>query len=99
MGSIPGMPHFSFLSLASVAGGIAYYIHYRKTHVPTEAAVAGDTPRATSGELVPVGPASSGGGNVEPGAEISWDDVMPVDIIGLEVGYRLIPLVDQNQGG
>ncbi len=31
--------------------------------------------------------------------ELSWDDVMPVDIIGLEVGYRLIPLVDRNQGG
>ncbi|ATY80346.1 flagellar biosynthesis protein FlhA [Aeromonas veronii] len=31
--------------------------------------------------------------------ELSWDDVMPVDIIGLEVGYQLIPLVDRNQGG
>ncbi len=31
--------------------------------------------------------------------ELSWEDVMPVDIIGLEVGYRLIPLVDKNQGG
>lgn len=101
MGSIPGMPHFSFLSLAIVAGAIAYYIHYRKTHVPAEAA-AGDAPRSSSGELVPVGPAGSPGaaaGNIEPAEEISWDDVLPVDIIGLEVGYRLIPLVDQNQGG
>lgn len=31
--------------------------------------------------------------------EASWDDVTPVDIIGLEVGYRLIPLVDKMQGG
>ena len=31
--------------------------------------------------------------------ELSWDDVQPVDIIGLEVGYRLIPLVDKDQGG
>ncbi|HIA09081.1 MAG TPA: flagellar biosynthesis protein FlhA [Chromatiaceae bacterium] len=31
--------------------------------------------------------------------ELSWDDVQPVDIIGLEVGYRLIPLVDKTQGG
>ena len=31
--------------------------------------------------------------------ELSWDDVRPVDIIGLEVGYRLIPLVDEKQGG
>ncbi|UUM29802.1 flagellar biosynthesis protein FlhA [Vibrio japonicus] len=31
--------------------------------------------------------------------ELSWDDVQPVDIVGLEVGYRLIPLVDRDQGG
>ncbi|MDH5216085.1 MAG: flagellar biosynthesis protein FlhA, partial [Gammaproteobacteria bacterium] len=31
--------------------------------------------------------------------ELSWDDVVPVDLIGLEVGYRLIPLVDKTQGG
>ena len=31
--------------------------------------------------------------------ELGWDDVSAVDVIGLEVGYRLIPLVDRNQGG
>ena len=31
--------------------------------------------------------------------ELSWDDVLPTDAIGLEVGYRLIPLVDRNQNG
>ena len=31
--------------------------------------------------------------------EASWQDVVPVDALGLEVGYRLIPLVDQAQGG
>ncbi len=31
--------------------------------------------------------------------EASWDDVTAVDLIGLEVGYRLIPLVDKGQGG
>tara|TARA_R110000787_G_scaffold73381_3_gene163390 strand:+ start:7 stop:2115 length:2109 start_codon:yes stop_codon:yes gene_type:complete len=31
--------------------------------------------------------------------ELSWEDVPPVDVIGLEVGYRLISLVDKNQGG
>jgi flagellar biosynthesis component FlhA len=30
---------------------------------------------------------------------LGWDDVTPIDMIGLEVGYRLIPLVDRNQGG
>ncbi|MEM7291853.1 MAG: flagellar biosynthesis protein FlhA [Pseudomonadota bacterium] len=31
--------------------------------------------------------------------ELSWDDVPVVDVVGLEVGYGLIPLVDRNQGG
>jgi flagellar biosynthesis protein FlhA len=31
--------------------------------------------------------------------ELSWDDVAPADAIGLEVGYRLISLVDRKQGG
>ena len=31
--------------------------------------------------------------------ELSWDDVSEVDMIGLEVGYRLIPMVDKAQGG
>ncbi len=31
--------------------------------------------------------------------ELTWEDVMPVDRIGLQVGYRLIPLVDKQQGG
>ena len=36
---------------------------------------------------------------VSDSPEASWDDVLPVDVIGLEVGYRLIPLVDMAQGG
>ena len=39
----------------------------------------------------------------EPGemtlADLSWEDVGPVDALGLEVGYLLIPLVDPDQGG
>lgn len=31
--------------------------------------------------------------------ELSWEDVKPVDLIGLEVGYRLVSLVDKDQGG
>jgi len=31
--------------------------------------------------------------------EVSWADVAPIDVLGLEVGYRLIPLVDRNQDG
>jgi len=32
-------------------------------------------------------------------ADLSWDDVQAVDVLGLEVGYRLIPMVDQAQNG
>jgi flagellar biosynthesis protein FlhA len=31
--------------------------------------------------------------------EVGWDDVSLVDALGLEVGYRLIPLVDRAQNG
>jgi len=31
--------------------------------------------------------------------ELSWDDVQQADVLGLEVGYRLISLVDPKQGG
>jgi flagellar biosynthesis protein FlhA len=53
--------------------------------------------RRQRGELVEVEPEE-----VEPRPEqreLSWDDVQTVDIIGLEVGYGLIPLVDARQGG
>ncbi|MBL4621029.1 MAG: flagellar biosynthesis protein FlhA [Immundisolibacteraceae bacterium] len=32
-------------------------------------------------------------------ADVTWDDVAMVDVLGLEIGYRLIPLVDKEQGG
>jgi flagellar biosynthesis protein FlhA len=31
--------------------------------------------------------------------ELTWEDVRPVDLVGLEVGYRLVPLVDKRQNG
>lgn len=31
--------------------------------------------------------------------DASWNDVAPLDVLGLEVGYRLIPLVDKSQDG
>ena len=31
--------------------------------------------------------------------EVTWDELAPVDVLGLEVGYRLIPLVDRGQDG
>ncbi|MCV6621517.1 MAG: flagellar biosynthesis protein FlhA [Cellvibrionaceae bacterium] len=103
MGSIPGMPHFSFLSLAFVTATVAFFIHKRNTATEeggSESTARSAAPAAAgqggAGELVPVA------GAVEPpdiNEEISWDDVVPVDVVGLEVGYRIIPLVDTNQNG
>ena len=36
---------------------------------------------------------------VQESTEASWNDVAPLDVLGLEVGYRLIPLVDKSQDG
>ncbi|MFZ2298901.1 flagellar biosynthesis protein FlhA [Aquabacterium sp.] len=36
---------------------------------------------------------------VNPGGEATWEDLQPVDTLGLEVGYRLIQLVDKDRGG
>ena len=47
----------------------------------------------------PALPPGSGQSMAHEGPELGWDDVQPVDVIGLEVGYRLIPMVDKNQGG
>ncbi|EJL6389327.1 flagellar biosynthesis protein FlhA [Vibrio sp. 03_296] len=83
MGIVPGMPHFAFLSLAAIAGTGAYFIDKKQKQKAKE-------------PKVPVVADSSNAPSVR---ELSWDDVQPVDIIGLEVGYRLIPLVDRDQGG
>ena len=84
MGIVPGMPHFSFLSLAIVAGASAYYIDKKQK----KKALEPNLPAAVEAS-----------GETGSQKELSWDDVQPVDIIGLEVGYRLIPLVDRDQGG
>lgn len=86
MGSIPGMPHVAFLSLAIVAGIGAYFIQQRNL-----AAEASSEQESAAQVKQP-----------EPDQDVKdldWDDVMPVDMIGLEVGYRLIPMVDKLQGG
>ncbi|EOA03360.1 MULTISPECIES: flagellar biosynthesis protein FlhA [Herbaspirillum] len=86
MGLIPGMPHIAFLLLAAAMGGGAYAISKRVQTAKAESAAA--TPQAAAAAAAPA-----------EGEEASWNDVMPVDTLGLEVGYRLIPLVDKGQGG
>ncbi|VAW72059.1 Flagellar biosynthesis protein FlhA [hydrothermal vent metagenome] len=83
MGLIPGMPNIAFLTLAGVCGGAGRYFSQ-------QAIQQQDTEVDQVDELPEP---------VVQDKELSWDDVSSIDIIGLEVGYRLIPLVDKAQGG
>src|ERR1700689_2262991 len=83
LGIIPGMPNLVFLGMAAACGTGAYLMTTRKAAERAAAAAAPAKPPAVPAEQ----------------RELSWDDVEPVDAVGLEVGYRLIPLVDRNQGG
>ncbi|MBD1553940.1 flagellar biosynthesis protein FlhA [Pseudomonas typographi] len=89
MGLVPGMPHVAFLSLALMAGGGAYLIWKKQNDVKLRTAAEA----ARQQELLPSPQRAA------QTKELGWDDVTPIDMIGLEVGYRLIPLVDRNQGG
>ncbi|WP_296259247.1 MULTISPECIES: flagellar biosynthesis protein FlhA [unclassified Pseudomonas] len=89
MGLVPGMPHFSFISLGLMAAGGAYLLWKKQNQV--KLAAIQEVKRQQ--ELLP-SPTRA-----QESKELGWDDVTPIDMIGLEVGYRLIPLVDRNQGG
>ncbi|MDT4787662.1 Flagellar biosynthesis protein FlhA [compost metagenome] len=88
MGLVPGMPHVSFVGLGLVAAGGAWWIWQKQKQVKAEAVQE----EKRQQELLPAQRA-------QETKELGWDDVTPVDLVGLEVGYRLIPLVDRNQGG
>lgn len=87
MGIVPGMPHVAFLTFAILIGSIAFFSN--KYKVAKAAQLVEDT-HAEEAQ------------SIKQEAEVKdlgWDDVNHVDIIGLEIGYRLIPLVDKAQGG
>ncbi|MBL4583543.1 MAG: flagellar biosynthesis protein FlhA [Pseudomonadales bacterium] len=86
MGSVPGMPHFAFLGLGFSAAAVAWYIYSnnKKQEVVQQREELQVQQDQQQQPALP---------------ELGWDDVVPVDIIGLEVGYRLIPMVDNTQGG
>ncbi len=87
LGIIPGMPHVAFLGLAGVAAAGAYFMQLHKDELKDiEAREVEQLQQSTATESTQV-------------QELSWEDVNPVDAIGLEVGYRLIPLVDESQDG
>jgi len=85
VGLVPGMPNVAFLTLGGVLGYAAWRM-YRRSQEQAAAAQLADA--AAPGSAAP-----------SPSAELDWDELRPVDPLGLEVGYRLIPLVDKAQGG
>lgn len=90
VGLVPGMPNVAFLTLAAILGFVSWKI-YKKQQAPAAADAAPVDPNAPVIGLP--------GGTPSPTAELTWDELRPVDPLGLEVGYRLIPLVDKAQGG
>lgn len=112
MGLVPGMPHTVFLGSALVAGLIAYIISWKKSggalgdavvrRLTGETVPAGALPGKTAGgDKALAAPKEKAEATIKQMEvkELGWDDVEPVDRVGLEVGYRLIPLVDKAQGG
>lgn len=89
MGIVPGMPHLAFIMLSAICALIGLLIKRAEVRKEIEAqkAAAQKANAAKNGAPVP------------DQKELSWDDVSEVDVIGLEVGYRLIPMVDKNQSG
>jgi len=83
LGIVPGMPNLAFLLMAAVCAGAAWLIERRK------AAEATVTENIVAPDLV----------DKEANRDLSWNDVVETDAIGLDVGYRLIPLVDRQQDG
>tara|TARA_Y100001951_G_scaffold17220_1_gene12355 strand:- start:18311 stop:20395 length:2085 start_codon:yes stop_codon:yes gene_type:complete len=84
IGIIPGMPNLVFLMLAAACGVGGWLI---SRHAKQPQLVDDDE---TAEADVPAAPESN---------ELKWDEVTQLDVVSLEVGYRLIPLVDRNQGG
>lgn len=83
MGLIPGMPNLVFLLLAGGFGALGWKLQKR----------------AQAPALEQVEEAKGEPAQAPESQEASWSDVQPVDVLGLEVGYRLIPMVDKGQDG
>jgi flagellar biosynthesis protein FlhA len=87
IGVIPGMPHFVFLLFATIIAASAFFGAKSKAKKLIEHEKLAHDEQVQHQQ------------KEEEIKELDWDDVNHVDVIGLEIGYRLIPLVDKAQDG
>ena len=87
MGVIPGMPHFVFLLFSAIIAATAFFGAKNKENKALELVKIEQEEQVQHQQ------------KEDEVKELDWDDVNHVDVIGLEIGYRLIPLVDKAQGG
>ena len=84
LGIIPGMPSTVFISLAVVSGGIGFWVQRLRKDESLDQIAKEQTVTTQS--------------SVEE-QDVQWEDVSQVDLISLEIGYGLIPLVNTETGG
>ena len=89
MGLIPGMPNIAFLTVGALAAWGAWTIQ-KKLNIANQPEVKAAEAAKAAAAAAPI---------PQEQRELSWEDVQPVDLLGLEVGYRLVPLVNKNQNG
>ena len=83
LGLVPGMPHFMFLSLGGGAAVLAYILSQNASQQERSVILDAATTETAKANE----------------QELGWDDVDQVDLVGLDIGYGLIPLVNANAGG
>ncbi len=85
LGLIPGMPNGVFLSLGGMSLGLSYFLRKKLNETPLS------TPSHTAD------PDSEN--KSEDLLELDWDDAGQVDVISVELGYGLIPLIEEEKHG
>ena len=90
LGLIPGMPNLVFLILGSCALGLGYMSRQKLALAAAqEERAAIESPQQDAG----------GAPAAKDHNDVGWDDAAQVDVVSLELGYGLIPMVDEANGG
>ena len=84
LGLVPGMPHMVFLTLGAAVAGLGVMLSQGANKLAQQDDA--ETLRQSEADK-----ASK--------EELNWDDVDQVDLVGLDIGYGLIPLVNPETGG